>query len=172
MNAAGDPGRNALMLNELRLPTIGRLWAEFAQRSDKEGWPASRFLGGLLEHELAERAKRRIERHRTESQMDVTKTRPDAYAVLAYFALKELRYIFVVRDLHPLLLAGFTGALKVVDASHRAVVRLRTTGSSCRRSGYGGTRRRNPRLELRLQRRQLHSAGAQGCLERQYGMLC
>ena len=45
-----EPGRNALMLNELRLPTIGRLWAELAQRSDKEGWPAGRFLGGLLEH--------------------------------------------------------------------------------------------------------------------------
>ena len=74
MNAAGDPGRNALMLNELRLPTIGRLWAEFAERSDKESWPASRFLGGLLEHELAERAKRRIDRHRTESQLDATKT--------------------------------------------------------------------------------------------------
>ena len=69
-----EPARNALMLNELRLPTIGRLWTEFAQRSDKEGWPAGRFLGGLLEHELAERAKRRIERHRTESQLDATKT--------------------------------------------------------------------------------------------------
>ena len=69
-----DVGRNALMLTELRLPTIGRLWSEFAERSDKEGWPASRFLGGLLEHELAERAKRRIERHRVESQLDATKT--------------------------------------------------------------------------------------------------
>ena len=69
-----EPGRNALMLTELRLPTIGRLWSEFAERSDKEGWPASRFLGGLLEHELAERAKRRIERHRVESQLDATKT--------------------------------------------------------------------------------------------------
>ena len=56
MSAASESGRNALMLNELRLPTIGRLWAEFAQRSDKEGWPASRFLGSVLEHELAERA--------------------------------------------------------------------------------------------------------------------
>jgi len=76
MNApcAIDPGRNALMLNELRLPTIGRLWPEFAERSDKEGWPAARFLGGLLEHEVAERAKRRIERHRVESQLDPTKT--------------------------------------------------------------------------------------------------
>jgi DNA replication protein DnaC len=69
-----DAARNALMLTELRLPTIGRLWPEFADRSDKEGWPAARFLGGLLEHELAERAKRRIERHRAESLLDVTKT--------------------------------------------------------------------------------------------------
>src|SRR5881397_2250861 len=69
-----EPGRNALMLNELRLPTIGRLWAELAQRSDKEGWPAARFLDGLLEHELAERAKRRTERHRAESRLDPTKT--------------------------------------------------------------------------------------------------
>jgi hypothetical protein len=51
-----ESGRNALMLNELRLPTIGRLWAESAERSDKESWPARRILGGLLEHELAERA--------------------------------------------------------------------------------------------------------------------
>ena len=69
-----EPARNALMLTELRLPTIGRLWSEFAHRSDKEGWPAGRFLGGLLEHELAERAKRRIERHRAESRLDPTKT--------------------------------------------------------------------------------------------------
>ena len=74
MNTAGETGRNALMLTELRLPTIGRLWSEFAERSDKEAWPASRFLGALLEHELAERAQRRIDRHRAESQMDVTKT--------------------------------------------------------------------------------------------------
>lgn len=69
-----EPARNALMLNELRLPTIARLWTPFAERSDKEGWPAARFLGGLLEHEVAERAKRRIERHRNESQLDATKT--------------------------------------------------------------------------------------------------
>ena len=50
------PARTALMLTELRLPTIGRLWQEFAERADKEGWPASRLLGALLEHELAERA--------------------------------------------------------------------------------------------------------------------
>jgi DNA replication protein DnaC len=75
MNASAyDAGSMGLMLNELRLPTIGRLWLDFAQRSDKEGWQASQLLGVLLEHELAERAKRRLERHRAESQLDPTKT--------------------------------------------------------------------------------------------------
>ena len=77
MNApayAYEPARLALMLNELRLPTIARLWPEFAQRSDKESWQATRFLAALLEHELAERGKRRIERHRAESHLDPTKT--------------------------------------------------------------------------------------------------
>jgi len=74
MNAAYDAGRIALMLNELRLPMIGQLWPGFAERSDKESWQASRLLGALLEHELAERAKRRIERHHAESHLDPTKT--------------------------------------------------------------------------------------------------
>ncbi|CAB3774669.1 hypothetical protein LMG29542_08047 [Paraburkholderia humisilvae] len=62
------------LLDELRLPTIGRLWLDFAERPDKESWQASRSLGALLEHELAELAKRGIERHRTESHLDSTKT--------------------------------------------------------------------------------------------------
>ena len=75
MNAPSwDPARSALMLTELRLPTIGRLWPQFAERSDREGWPASRFLAALLEHELAERAQRRTERHRCESRLDPSKT--------------------------------------------------------------------------------------------------
>ena len=73
-NITFEPGRTAMMLNELRLPTIGRLWSDFAERADKEGWPAGRLLSALLEHELAERGKRRIERHRAESQLDLTKT--------------------------------------------------------------------------------------------------
>src|SRR5450432_126982 len=72
--ASFEPARIALMLTELHLPTIGRLWSSFAERSDQEGWPAGRFLAALLEHELAERAKRRIERHRAESQLDPSKT--------------------------------------------------------------------------------------------------
>ena len=94
--AAWEPARTALMLGELRLPTIGRLWAEFAERSDKEGWPAARFLAGLLEHELAERATRRIERHRTESRLDPAKT-------LASFDFAEVP---MLSKAHVLALAG------------------------------------------------------------------
>ena len=93
---AFEPARNALMLTELRLPTMGRLWEEFAQRSDKEGWPAGRFLSGLLEHELAERAKRRLERHRGESQLDMTKT-------LASFEFAEVP---MLSKAHVMALAG------------------------------------------------------------------
>ena len=75
MNApTHDAGRLALMLGELHLPTVARLWPEFAARADKEGWPAARFLSALLEHELAERAQRRIERHRAESRLPPDKT--------------------------------------------------------------------------------------------------
>ena len=74
MSTAFEPARTALMLTELRLPTIARVWPLLAERCDKEGWPAARFLGDLLEHEVAERGKRRIERHRVDSQLDPTKT--------------------------------------------------------------------------------------------------
>jgi DNA replication protein DnaC len=55
--------------NELRLPTVKRLWAALAEQSNKEGWPAERFLVTVMEHELAERDTRRLERHRLESQL-------------------------------------------------------------------------------------------------------
>jgi DNA replication protein DnaC len=58
-----------LILNELRLPTVKRLWAGLAEQSNKEGWTAERFLHALMEHELAERETRRLERHRLESQI-------------------------------------------------------------------------------------------------------
>ena len=47
--------RLALMLTELRLPSIKRLWASLAAQSDLEGWPAEKLLADLLEHEIAER---------------------------------------------------------------------------------------------------------------------
>ncbi|PWJ84686.1 DNA replication protein DnaC [Mesorhizobium loti] len=58
-----DETRVGIMLNELRLPTIKTLWPQFAEQADRERWPAARFLSAIAEHELAERAHCRIERH-------------------------------------------------------------------------------------------------------------
>ncbi|MDR3394863.1 MAG: IS21-like element helper ATPase IstB, partial [Parasulfuritortus sp.] len=64
-----DTARLSLILNDLRLPAIKTLWPDFAARADKEGWPAARFLAALAEHEIAERARRRIERHLDEARL-------------------------------------------------------------------------------------------------------
>lgn len=69
-----DEARLGLMLNELRLPTIKTLWPRFAETADREGWPAARFLAAIAEHELAERANRRIERHLAEAHLPPGKT--------------------------------------------------------------------------------------------------
>ena len=39
-----------MLLTELRLPTIKRLWPDLAEQSNREGWPAERFLTALCEH--------------------------------------------------------------------------------------------------------------------------
>ena len=69
-----DAAKLPLMLTELRLPSIGRLWQELGATADKEGWGAARFLAILCEHELAERATRRIARHMAESGLPAGKT--------------------------------------------------------------------------------------------------
>ena len=58
-----DVARLTLALNELRLPAMKALWPRFAEQADKEGWSAARLLSALVEHELAERERRRTERH-------------------------------------------------------------------------------------------------------------
>lgn len=69
-----DEARLGIMLNELRLPTIKALWPRFADQADREGWPAARFLAAIAEHELAERANRRIARHLAEARLPAGKT--------------------------------------------------------------------------------------------------
>jgi len=69
-----DTARLNLLLNELRLPAIKVLWPQFAEQSDKEGWPASRFLATIAEHEIAERGRRRVERHLLEARLPTAKT--------------------------------------------------------------------------------------------------
>jgi DNA replication protein DnaC len=69
-----DTARLTLALNELRMPAIKALWPHFAEQADKEGWPAARFLSALVEHELAERDRRRIERHVSQARLLPGKT--------------------------------------------------------------------------------------------------
>ena len=69
-----DAARIELLLSDLRLPAIKMMWTKFAEQSDKEGWPAARFLAALAEHEIADRGRRRIERHLAEARLPVGKT--------------------------------------------------------------------------------------------------
>ena len=70
----GDAARIELLLAELRLPAIKLVWASLAAQADKEGWPAARFLASLAEHEIAERSRRRLERHLAEARLPPGKT--------------------------------------------------------------------------------------------------
>src|SRR2546423_3699118 len=66
---SADAARIELLLSDLRLPAIKSMWKKFAEQSDKEGWPAARFLAALAEHEIADRGRRRIERHACRSKI-------------------------------------------------------------------------------------------------------
>ena len=69
-----DTARVELLLTELRLPAIKQMWPKLAEQADKEGWPAARFLAALAELEIADRGRRRIERHLAEARLPVGKT--------------------------------------------------------------------------------------------------
>ena len=49
-----EAARLPIMLTELRMPTMKRLWSQLAEQSNREGWPAERFLSVLLSHLVAE----------------------------------------------------------------------------------------------------------------------
>jgi DNA replication protein DnaC len=74
MTGAIDTARLNLILTDLRLPAIRQGWGVVAERSDKEGWPAARFLATLAEHEVAQRDRRRIERHLADARLLPGKT--------------------------------------------------------------------------------------------------
>ena len=76
MNAPStiDAARVELLLTELRLPGVKGAWGKLAAQSDKVGWPAARFLAALAEFEVADRTRRRFERHLVEARLPVGKT--------------------------------------------------------------------------------------------------
>ena len=69
-----DAARVELLLNDLRLPGVKLMWAKLAAQSDKEGWPAARFLAAIAEHEMTDRGRRRMERHLAEAKLPADKT--------------------------------------------------------------------------------------------------
>jgi DNA replication protein DnaC len=82
-----DAAKLPVMLNALRMPTIGRLWQELGERADREGWGSARFLATLCEHELAERTTRRIARHMAESGLPAGKS----FASFDFAAVPSIR---------------------------------------------------------------------------------
>lgn len=72
--SAVDTAQLDLMFTELRMPSAKAMWQQLAERADKEGWPAARLLAALAEQEIADRARRRFERHLSEAKLPSGKT--------------------------------------------------------------------------------------------------
>jgi DNA replication protein DnaC len=87
-----DAAKLPVMLNALRLPTIGRVWQEVGARADREGWGSARFLAALCEHELADRQARRIARHMAESGLPQGKS----FATFDFAAVPTIRKAHVM----------------------------------------------------------------------------
>ena len=69
-----DTARLPVLLSQLRLPTVALLWPALTETADRESWPAAKTLAALMEHEAAERARRRTARHLLEARLPVGKT--------------------------------------------------------------------------------------------------
>ena len=87
-----DTARLPVMLTQLRLPTVARLWPTISETADREGWPAARTLAALLEHEITERAQRRIARHLLEARLPSGKTL-DGFDLAAVSSLSKARLV-------------------------------------------------------------------------------
>lgn len=74
MSPNEETAKLPMLLTALRLPSFARLWPEFCERADKEGWPAERLLAALCELELSEREQRRIQRHLVAARLTPGKT--------------------------------------------------------------------------------------------------
>lgn len=61
-------------LKSLRLPLMTQLHEEMALRAEKEGWSFGQYLGELVEREMVERERRRLQRHLKASKLPSTKT--------------------------------------------------------------------------------------------------
>lgn len=74
MSATTAPASLALLLRALKMPTMRRNAEEVAQLAEREGWTFERYLHHLVELEVMERRRRRIERHLKDSDLPREKT--------------------------------------------------------------------------------------------------
>ena len=63
-----------LLLKDLKLSTMGRLWEPMASEAKKEEWDHPRFLASLCEHEVEERYQKRTARYLKHSNLPAGKS--------------------------------------------------------------------------------------------------
>ena len=68
------PASLAMLLRLLKLPTVSRHAEEIAQLAGREGWTFERYLHHLIELEIHERRRKRIERYLKDSDLPRDKT--------------------------------------------------------------------------------------------------
>ena len=74
MTASSSPPSLAMLLRALKLPTVSRHADEIAQLAAREGWTFERYLHHLIELEIHERRRKRIDRYLKDSDLPRDKT--------------------------------------------------------------------------------------------------
>lgn len=69
-----DAATLPILLRQLRLTTMAHHVETVREQATQQGWPLERALAALCEHELAERERRRLERHLKEARLPPGKT--------------------------------------------------------------------------------------------------
>lgn len=69
-----DAAALPVLLRQLRLPTMAGCCEEVSARAREQGWSVPQTLAALCEYELAERERRRLERHLKEARLPPGKT--------------------------------------------------------------------------------------------------
>jgi DNA replication protein DnaC len=87
-----DTARLPVLLSQLRLATVALLWPALTETADRESWPAAKTLAALMEHEVAERARRRTARHLLEARLPAGKTL-DRFDFTAVSSISKARVI-------------------------------------------------------------------------------
>lgn len=63
-----------LLLTQLHLPTMKRLWEDMAVEAEGKGWSGPKYLSNLCEQEATDRDRRRLGRRMAEAQLPKGKT--------------------------------------------------------------------------------------------------